>query len=512
MPKKCFENLEQIELWIKENHPKYKIKEWGGGTTKNSTFIDTVRGVEFFCSFNYLKKSLKKNPDRIFSPNKEEVANIFKTSSLKKYGVENMSQSTIIKLKKEETCLKNFGVKISFKNEECLKKRENTWLKKYGETNPNKNKEVKSRAVQSFLKNNNKEDILKKKIQTNREKFGYDFAVQNPEIKEKLKEVFIKNKSIQKGLDTKFFNGQISRINGKSILDVAKEKGVSYSTVSLVYKKYGDQAVELYKKGKSSIEVFIQSFLDDLKVGYVFDAFLDKKFRPDFLIEKHNLIIECDGMYWHSDKVIENNNYHKIKKDHYAKNGYKSLFFLEDEIRDKPQIVKSIIQHHLNLDKKIGARKCQIQEIDKERSKAFFNQSHLMGNGSGTCYALICDNEIVCAIQFRCKSKKDGLFEVSRFCTKNGVSVAGGFSKLINHAIKKEKPNKIITFIDQRYGNGNYLKSIGWTFVGSHLSFKWTDYENTFHRMRFPGNSGYDVDLAKIWDCGQSKWELAIKH
>ena len=46
--------------------------------------------------------------------------------------------------------------------------------------------------------------------------------------------------------------------------------------------------------------------------------------------------------------------------------------------------------------------------------------------------------------------------------------------------------------------------------MSNHLSFKWTDFETTIHRMAFKKNSGYNKGLCKIWDCGQKKFELII--
>ena len=43
------------------------------------------------------------------------------------------------------------------------------------------------------------------------------------------------------------------------------------------------------------------------------------------------------------------------------------------------------------------------------------------------------------------------------------------------------------------------------------LSFKWPDFKNTYHRLNFRGNTGYDKKLRKIWDCGQAKWIKELK-
>ena len=67
-----------------------------------------------------------------------------------------------------------------------------------------------------------------------------------------------------------------------------------------------------------------------------------------------------------------------------------------------------------------------------------------------------------------------------------------------------------MTFIDKRYGLGGYLKDMGFKHMNESLSFKWTDFNETFHRMNFKGNTGYDHGLFKIWDCGQAKWEKYV--
>jgi hypothetical protein len=63
-----------------------------------------------------------------------------------------------------------------------------------------------------------------------------------------------------------------------------------------------------------------------------------------------------------------------------------------------------------------------------------------------------------------------------------------------------------MTFIDLRYGDGSYLSDLGFKYNHTYPSFKWTDGQITLNRLRFPGNSGYDHGLFKIWDCGQAKW------
>ena len=81
---------------------------------------------------------------------------------------------------------------------------------------------------------------------------------------------------------------------------------------------------------------------------------------------------------------------------------------------------------------------------------------------------------------------------------------------MLFRSIDHIKPDSITTFIDKRYGSGSYLSGLGFVYKHTYPSFKWTDGFESFHRLKFPGNSGYDQDLFKIWDCGQAKWILDV--
>jgi hypothetical protein len=131
-----------------------------------------------------------------------------------------------------------------------------------------------------------------------------------------------------------------------------------------------------------------------------------------------------------------------------------------------------------------------------------------MGKGRGATYILTFKDEIVAAL--RLKRVKNNDYEISRFCNKKFNSVVGSFSKLLKAAQQDKKPDSIMTFIDRRYGKGSYLKNLGFDYVHTYPSFRWTDGFITFHRLKFPGNSGYDNNLFKIYDCGQAKWMLKV--
>ena len=296
-------------------------------------------------------------------------------------------------------------------------------------------------------------------------------------------------------------------ILGKKVDDVAESTGYSKSHLYFLKRNYSREQIHAIvsspKKG-SSLEEMVLPFFKGFNV--VRDKQLSgTSFKPDFYIPERNLVVECDGLYWHSELNCSS-EYHRDKKVVYDEVGVKSLFFRGDEIRNSPHVVKSIIDNKLGKSIRVYARNTTVDEAPVE----FFQNNHLMGRGMGRRYGLYHNGKVVAGIRVRWITRNKKFMDISRFCTAPGYSVVGGFSKLIKHVINKESPNSIRTYVDRRYGDGKYLKSLGWKRLSENTSFAWTDLRSTFHRMRYPKESGYEEGLVKIWDCGQARWERVV--
>lgn len=306
--------------------------------------------------------------------------------------------------------------------------------------------------------------------------------------------------TLAKRLETKKACGQIKLVEGKTLKEHAEELGVAYSTFQSTLKHQGlDQALALSSK-ESQLEVLFKQWyplaVHNKKLG---------DYRPDFRFDWEKLVVECDGLYWHSDAVLKDSQYHVKKRAAYAALGYRSLFFRANEILNTPTIVKSIVDHKLGLSKRLYARKLLVVDLTKEEAKQFFLKNHLMGPGQGKTVALANDTAVVAALQYR---KNFGKLDVSRFATLAGYAVVGGFSKLLKQLPKGE----ITTYIDLRYGTGSHLASLGFTLANKpRESFQWTDGKTTWHRLKYKGDTGYDHGLYKIWDCGHALWYLSCK-
>lgn len=407
----------------------------------------------FISLSEFRSKSAKKTQSNIkvkFLSIKSTREKIKKTN-IKKYGKEFISQVDEFKEKAKKTKLEKYGVEHYSQTEECKNRIKSTSLIKY----------------------------------------GVDHHTKRVSYKKEIRESLKKNKTFK-------------LYDGKLISEIVPDN-LQYSTFQQRIQKYGYDIAITKEKYESGLETF---FKDNI----IFD--LDYKtqerigkFIPDFTI--NDLIIECDGLYWHSDWKLDK-NYHKNKRDFYIENNYKPLFFREDEILNSKDIIRSIILNKLGKSNKIHARKCNFKKIEYKEAKEFCNNNHLMGAIAGRSYGLYYNNNLVSVMVVK-KLKNSNSLDISRFCCLNNYSVIGGFSKLLKNIEKELNPDSIQTFIDLRYGSGNYLSSIGFTKETEYLSFKWTKGIYSVHRMNFPGNTGYSHGFNKIWDCGQAKW-IKVKN
>lgn len=102
---------------------------------------------------------------------------------------------------------------------------------------------------------------------------------------------------------------------------------------------------------KTNIEKIIEEYLKEKKITYKYSFILEKR-QFDFVLLNYQVIIECDGDYWHANpKFYPNPEKWQIKritidheKDRIAKrNGYKIVRFWEDDILNNFERIKSLI-------------------------------------------------------------------------------------------------------------------------------------------------------------------------
>jgi len=163
-------NLELLTKYCSDNHITL-LKDYSGKVVNRETLING-KCLTHMCDNNFDKKfrHLYKLNGYCNICSKKIQKRKMKATCLEKYGVENPSQSVIIKEQKTATCLEKYGVEYSFQSQEVKEKSKSTCLEKYGVEHPLQNKEVKEKSKATCL-----------------EKYGVEYSLQSQEVKEKSK-------------------------------------------------------------------------------------------------------------------------------------------------------------------------------------------------------------------------------------------------------------------------------------------------------------------------------------
>ena len=458
--------------------------------------VKFINGIKGYCKYCSSKCS---NGD----PNKKELT---KLNNIKKYGIENPSQLKEVKEKKKQTCLKNYGVEHPSQSNEIKEKKKQTCLKNYGVISPMYNNDIKNK-------------VKLKQIER--------YKLDNPDI------IDIYDENGERFYKCKCTNNECQ---------LCKEK--AYVIHKSLYHSRRYQNIEKctiknpidHKSKDTSLELFIQNILNEYNIKYFTNKRISNNLELDIYIPSKNIGIECNGIYWHSDK-IKLPNYHYNKYITYKEINIQVLSLWEDWIKNKPEIVKSIILSKLGIYcTRIYARKCIIKNIDSKTCKDFLEKNHIQGNSNSSIrLGLFYNDELVSLMCFSKKRKNmmgkgdsEGEYELTRFCNKLNILVIGGASKLLNYFINNYEFDQITSFASHDISNGNLYEILGFKKVSEIKKSYWY-IDNSlirYHRYCFRKSElvkkGYDKNLSefeimdslpflRIYDSGQSKYILTKK-
>ena len=425
---------------------------------------------------------------------------------------------------------------------------ERTCMEKWGVTNPFAAEEIKNKIKSTI-----------------RDMYEVDYAGQAQEVKNKITHTFQTKYNVNSPLELEItkINRENARINKlkskyKEFIDVeddiyimncphpncnkCKEKFYKIPK-SAFFDRRRDKTepctnlLKFKNRDKTSgLEKEIQLILDELNISYInnnYDIISPKEI--DIYIPEYNIGIECNGIYSHCSKY-KPYNYHINKTNLCNSKNIKLIHIWEDWIKDKYDIVKSLLYNKLNkCNNVIYARDCQVKPIkDSKVCKEFLDKNHIQGaSKSSIKLGLYYKNELVSVMTFGNRSvgsgngKYEGEVELKRFCTKLFTRVVGGASKLFKYYVKNYNPIMVVSFSSNDISDGNLYKVLGFKQTTQSESYWWIKkgtYER-FHRQAFSKNNivklgykenndnswtedevMYDNGYVKIYDSGMIKW------
>ena len=456
--------------------------------------------------------------------NKYNVNNVFeltstkektKQSNLEKYGVEHYSKTLNFKEKSKQTCFKNHGVEYPSQSNIVKQKILKTNLEKYGV----------EYATQSNI-------VKEKTKQSNLEKYG----VAHPSMLKHNRDLCNDTRKITENdkrpgrfiLDDYDFLKELIHNKSVNLTLIAQQYDVDPNWLGRKIKEFNlNPKHNNFSKPHYEIYEFIKNITD--KEIILNSKSHIKPLEIDILID--NLVIELNGIYWHSYSKLETlqeKNKHVYKLNKCLEKGY-SFFSLTDmEWNNKKDICKSIIKNKLGYSNKIFARKCNIREVEYKESIDFLNKNHLKGAPKirGFRYGLYYNDELVSLIVIsnsRFNNKYD--WEIIRYATKINFSVVGGFSKLISY-FKKNNQGSIISYSDRDKFDGSSYIASGFKLLKTNSpSYYYWKNGVKYNRLKFQKHKlqnileNYDKKLTeaenmfnngfrRYWDCGSNVWVM----
>lgn len=245
----------------------------------------------------------------------------------------------------------------------------------------------------------------------------------------------------------------------------------------------------------------------------------------DIFIPSHNLAIEYDGIFWHSELGGKDRNYHIEKTRKCNEKLIHLIHIFESEWKQSQDLVKSRICSLLGKNATIYARECVVEELDIDTTRSFLNENHSQGFvSSSISLGLKHQGMLVGVMTFgHPRFAKDFQWELLRFCCAKFTNVVGGANKLFKCFIRKYNPQSIISYSDKRWNRGTIYPLLGFEY--SHTSkpnyfyFLGNDTLTLLNRQKFQKHKlqttleYFDANLTewenmimngynRIWDCG----------
>ena len=334
-----------------------------------------------------------------------------------------------------------------------------------------------------------------KSKETNLDRYGFEWSTQNPEVKQR---------HIQANLD-KYGVIDAKQANSSDKLKVYlndKEKSIEllqsadFTYVSILDEFPDDAPSKVYSwltrfdlysylKKTSKSDPELKLYEEIKKFGFTQRgnrSLLDNHKEIDIYNPDLKIGIEFNGIYYHSDAILKDKNYHLNKSKKAEELGIRLIHIYENEWYDlhmREKILSLIKIASGNVDKKIYARNCEIQEISNKEAKSFNEANHLQGHRNAqVTYGLFYKGKLVQLMSFSKTKwnrnlKGDNDWEIIRGCPGSNNIVVGGVSKLFKHFIREYDPDSVFSYCDFNKFDGKGYEAIGMKFIGYTGPNKW---------------------------------------
>lgn len=376
----------------------------------------------------------------------------------------------------------------------------------------------KTVEFRNAIANSDRGSANEKRADTMMAKYGVAFNSQRTDVKPKLG-VYQLSETNREYLQSDSLLEDYS--SGRSASSIAETRGIYYGTV-IDYLRQRDVTIRQTSKTSKQHHRLCDEFA---RHGIEFLSNDRQSIQPlelDILFPDHNIAVEINGVYWHTEEFGKNSKYHLNKTLECEKKGIQLLQFWHSEIDDKFDLVIDMVLSKLGMCSKVGARETVLVDLEKTDATAFLQFNHLQGGCSFKfAKGLTLNGKLIACAAFGApRFSKEYDLELIRFCMLKGTSVAGALPKLM-----KDVRGRIASYANRRWSNGRVYEATGWRRIRTTApGYSYTlDGQTVLNRMQFqkkklvnmPGfsdslseseimlNNGY----RKLWDCGNIVYE-----
>ena len=315
-------NLDYSHLPVDINYPRQIVWHLA------NNIIDIPKCQNEKCS-NKVKWNNQMKEYRTFCSNKCHNSSIRtktkkKQTNLQRYGVEVPAKSDIIKEKMKQTNINRYGVEHTLQVPEIRQQIKQTNKERYGVENPMQAEIIKRKGQKTKFRKygnvtyNNREKVIQTSIDR--------YSTLHPNQKHfpiKTAEILLDENDF-----TQF-------MKDKTIFQASRLFEIDISTTQRYIKKYN---VTDYIQNKSYLENEMKVILEEIGINFIQNTRkIIAPYELDFYLPDHQVAIEMNGDYWHSDKhLLETrgmtaDEYHQMKTDRCQELGIELIHISESE-------------------------------------------------------------------------------------------------------------------------------------------------------------------------------------
>ena len=276
-----------------------------------------------------------------------------------------------------------------------------------------------------------------------------------------------------------------------------------------------------WKRFSSSYENEIASFLKENNIEFQQHNrdILGHNNELDFYIPSHNLAIEFNGLFYHSD-FFENRgkDYHINKTNICNDKGISLIQIFEDEMKFYKGIVFAELTDILGIKRNLiefDKNKIKIEEINEDIAVDFLNKNSFYIQAKNEIYIGCFYNEILISlIGLNCVNKENNSYKLEIFSYDMEYNAKYTIKDLFDYFIEKYNTTIIESYLDRRWiidKDNNILTDIGFKFYNIEgPTFYY--FNNLYARDKRLSESiinednSNGVQFYKIWNCGFFKY------